>query len=266
MTPFSPHQMLSLSQLSWPQVKAALPMVEIAVLPAGSTEQHGPALALATDTAIAAGLAERIAARLYPRALLLPPLPFGVSPHHMSFPGTLTLSADTFQNVVFEIIQSLQAHGLQRVLVVNGHGGNQAPLHMVAARARQILGVKIAVMFWLDLVDDVIRQHVTSQNYGHACEVETSLAWFLNPGLVQPESLAAGQILPGAGKYADRRLRSDFGIPFRWEELTANGAFGDARKASAEFGALLSDAILDRTLTFLEDFMTETRAASNPMA
>ena len=258
---------LSLAQMSWPDVKAALPTVEVAVLPTGSTEQHGPALALITDTAIAAGLAERVAARLYPRTLLLPPLPVGVSPHHMSFPGTLTLTADTFQNLVFEVVQSLQAHGLKQVLIVNGHGGNQASLNIVATRVRHTLKMKIAVMFWLDLVDDVIRQHVTSEHYGHACEVETSLAWFLNPELVQEQSLAAGQMTAYAAKYTDRRMRSDFGVPFRWEELTSNGAFGDARKASVDFGAILCDAILERTVAFLEDFVAEpTKGTSHPVA
>lgn len=257
---------LSLAQMSWPDVKAALPMVEVAVLPTGSTEQHGPALALITDTAIAAGLAERVAARLYPRTLLLPPLPVGVSPHHMSFPGTLTLTADTFQNLVFEVVQSLQAHGLKQVLIVNGHGGNQASLNIVAARVRHTLKMKIAVMFWLDLVDDVIRQHVTSEHYGHACEVETSLAWFLNPELVQAQSLAAGQMTAYTAKYTDRRLRSDFGVPFRWEELTSNGAFGDARQASVDFGAILCGAIVERTVAFLEDFLPETaQGPSTPL-
>jgi len=254
---------LSLARMSWPDVKAALPRVEVAVLPTGSTEQHGPAMALATDTAIAYGLAERLAARLHPRALLLPPLPFGVSPHHMSFPGTLTLTAETFQAVVFEVIRSLQAHGLKRVLIVNGHGGNQTSLNLAVTKAQHTLGMKAAVMFWLDLVDDVIRQHVTSERYGHACEVETSLAWFLNPELVQVQSLAAGQMTAYSAKYTDRRVRSDFGVPFMWEELTTNGALGDARKASVELGAILCDAILERTVTFLRDFLTETTGPSN---
>jgi creatinine amidohydrolase len=261
MKPVSTSAVLSVAQMSWPEVKAALPMVELAVLPTGSTEQHGPALALITDTAIAAGLAQRVAARIYPRALLLPPLPVGVSPHHMSFPGTLTLTADTFQNLVFEVVESLQAHGLKQVLIVNGHGGNQASLNIVAARVRHTLKMKIAIMFWLDLVDDVIRQHVTSEQYGHACEVETSLAWFLNPELVQPQLLAVGQMTAYAAKYTDRRLRSDFGIPFRWEELTSNGAFGDGRKASVEFGAILCGAIVERTVAFLEDFLREKTQA-----
>lgn len=254
---------VSLANISWPDVKAALPTVELALLPTGSTEQHGPALALATDTAIASGLAERLAAGLYPRALLLPPLPFGVSAHHMSFPGTLTLTAETFQAVVFEVIQSLQVHGLKRVLIVNGHGGNQASLNIVAAKARHALHMKTAIMFWLDLVDDMIQQHVTSEQYGHACEVETSLVWFLNPELVQVQSLVAGQTTAYAAKYTDRRMRSDFGIPFMWEELTANGAFGDARKASVDFGAVLCDVILERTMSFVEDFLTEATGTSN---
>lgn len=253
----SAQSILSLSHMSWPEVKAALPAVEVALLPTGSTEQHGPALALATDSAVASGLAERLAARLYPRALLLPVLSFGVSPHHMSFPGTLTLTPKTFQAVVFEVIRSLQAHGLKRVLIVNGHGGNQASLNIVAAEARDTLKMKTAVMFWLDLVDDVIREHVSSERYGHACEVETSLAWYLKPDLVQPGSLAEGQMTAYSAKHTNRRAQSHFGVPFMWEELTANGAFGDARKASVDFGALLCEAAVGRTLAFLENFLAD---------
>lgn len=79
-----------LTHMSWPEVRSALETVRLAIIPTGSCEQHGPNMTLETDAAICYALAERLAQRLYPRALLAPLLPWGVSPHHMNFPGTIT--------------------------------------------------------------------------------------------------------------------------------------------------------------------------------
>src|SRR5690242_15451434 len=93
-----------LHEMTWPQAARALARAEVAILPVGSTEQHGPHLRLATDTAIAGQLARRLAEHLAPRAVVAPPIPLGVSYHHMDFPGSLTLSPETLQAVLVEVV------------------------------------------------------------------------------------------------------------------------------------------------------------------
>ena len=81
------EQAVFLTDMTWPEVKARLPKVRLAILPTGSMEQHGPHLTFETDIAIATELARRLALQHYPRVVVAPPLPVGMSNHHMNFPG-----------------------------------------------------------------------------------------------------------------------------------------------------------------------------------
>ncbi len=112
---------MRISEMSWMQVEAYLKSDDRCVVPLGSTEQHAY-ISLATD----AILSERVAAdAAEPLGIpVFPALAYGLTPHFMAYPGTVTLSTATYERVVVEILQSLRRHGFRRVLVVNGHGGN----------------------------------------------------------------------------------------------------------------------------------------------
>lgn len=122
---------VALARMTSPEAAEALAGADVALIPVGATEQHGPNMTLETDTAVAYQLALRIAAALHPRAVVSPPLPYGVSYHHMSFPGTKTLSPETFQAVVLEVVESLRQHGVERFFVMDGHAGNQGALDVL---------------------------------------------------------------------------------------------------------------------------------------
>ena len=98
------------------------------IVPTGSTEQHNEHLAMINDTASVTLIAQQAALKLYPSVMVATPVPVGISPHWMDRKGTLTLSKETFLAVVYEICESLKAHGVKSILVLNGHGGNVAPL------------------------------------------------------------------------------------------------------------------------------------------
>jgi hypothetical protein len=113
---------VALARMTWPEAAEALASAEVALVPVGATEQHGPNMSLETDTVVAYQLALRIATTLYPRVVVTPPLPYGVSYHHMHFAGTMTLSPETFQAVVLEVVLSLHRHGVERFFILDGHG------------------------------------------------------------------------------------------------------------------------------------------------
>src|SRR5688572_21542177 len=100
-----------LAELTWPEAKDAFAEAEVIVIPLGSNEQHGPGMTLATDITLATAVAVRVAERLRPRAIVAPSLPFGLSPHHMRFPGSITLQPATFSAVLFDVMRSLAQHG-----------------------------------------------------------------------------------------------------------------------------------------------------------
>ncbi len=112
--------------VGWPDLEEFLRTDDRAIVPVGSCEQHGRHLSFATDYLIPTEIARRVSART--RVPVTPPLCFGMSIHHMDFPGSITLSPDTFTAVVRDIVESLHRHGFRRLLILNGHGGNIATL------------------------------------------------------------------------------------------------------------------------------------------
>jgi creatinine amidohydrolase len=142
--PDDQHGAQALQQMTWPGARVALEQARLAIIPVGSTEQHGPHLRLSTDTVIAEQLALRLARAVAPHAVVAPPVPFGVSYHHLDFPGTLTLSPDTLQAVVTELVESLRRHGVEAFFLLTGHGGNEATLEVLATKLRFQRGVRVA--------------------------------------------------------------------------------------------------------------------------
>lgn len=248
--------MPELARLTWPEAGDALRRARLALLPVGSCEQHGPHLSLDTDLAVAEALARRLAADLGDDAVLCPPIPYGLSEHHLGFPGTLTLRPATFVGLVVEVAESLARWGLRRVLVVNGHGGNIDALRLAARTARRDHRVLVAAVMWAQLAADEIARRVTSPTYGHACEVETSVAMVLAPGSVRPDRI---------GEPARRSPPDPLTLPQRslvdrpvWlHEWTEDGALGDPRLAGEELGRAVVEAAYERALRFARAFASE---------
>ena len=127
-----------LSDLTHEEVAARLERPHVAILPTAATEQHGPHLPLDVDTrltgSICEGAAQAVAGEI--GVVIAPTLLFGISEHHMRFPGTLSLSPETFIAAAFELGTSLIRHGFDRLVLVNGHGGNVGALGVIAWRLR----------------------------------------------------------------------------------------------------------------------------------
>lgn len=246
--------MNELANMTTEEAREAFGRARLAVLPTGSLEQHGPHLPLDTDAAVADRLARKVVAELGDTAVLCPLLPYGLSEHHMGFAGTITLRAETYLAVIADILESLHEHGINRVLIVNGHGGNIAALHIAASKARRDLGMIVASAMWSIVAADVAASISTGGSYGHACEVETSLALSLMPERVRSDRLATN---------AERRSvdpRTDppaaiIDVPIWFDEWSDDGALGRPLDASPEAGRRLTDAFVDRVAPFARNLM-----------
>ena len=125
-------------RLSWPEMKAAIgrdPQPVVAI-PIGAVEDHGPHLPIDTDLRIVDEICERVAERAADRVVLLPAIPHGYDPHHMDFPGAITIGWDTFVRYCTDVGRSLAHHGFRRMLFLNGHGSNQ---NLVETAARLVM-------------------------------------------------------------------------------------------------------------------------------
>jgi len=242
-----------LAEMTWKEVVNMLPTVGAAIIPAGSLEQHGPHLSLQHDTASALYVSRAAAERLYPRVIVTPPINIGFSPFHMGFPGSLTLRHETLIELSLDIHASLKRHGIQKVVTVNGHGGNEKPLHIAARAARDRLNLTTAFLSHWDLLTPDVAILVEDKRLpGHAADYETSMALAAFPEGTRPEEIDR--------KYLER-LEEQF-APYQrfllrnFTEYSKTGVHtGDPTLATREKGLKFIETVVDGLAAFLEAFM-----------
>ncbi|MEM1508102.1 MAG: creatininase family protein [Candidatus Bathyarchaeia archaeon] len=220
--------------------------VKVAVIPTGSTEQHGPHLPLKTDTANVTYIVRKAAEILYPQVIVTPPVTVGFSPHHLGYPGSLTLRYETFIGIIFDLCESLKRHGISRVAIINGHGGNEPPGYLAARRVRDELNLKVIfVSYWNLIPRDLTNSLIESGNVpGHAGEFETSLALAIYPELISGA-------LPGAAKIS----RSIQGLISNTNEVLMDGYSDNPSLASAEKGKKIIEGAINGLASLLRDFI-----------
>lgn len=248
-----------LQELSWPQVRELQRADPIVIIPAGSIEQHGPHLPLEVDSRIAKKLAEAVARKLQGEiaVIVTPVINPGFSGEHMTFPGTLSLTPDTFMLVAREILLSLFEHKFNRFLFLNAHGGNEEALKLVAHTVRQQKDVLVAVSSYWQLAREEIQALRKSPGSGinHGGEEETSLMLFLQPDLVNME-VAKPNPLRWRSPYLSGTSTHDAAVVVgrRRSDIAPAGHNGDPTMASAEKGKLLFEAIVEAIAHFVRDF------------
>src|SRR5262249_20420508 len=147
----------------------------IVILPVGSLEQHGPHLPVEVDSLLGETVALKTARLIAAKepVVVLPCLWTGLSEHHMSFGGTVTLGFDTFFAVVREICQSVVRPGFKRLVLLNGHGGNENALRVAADELSPRLGVSIVQFtYWYAAAEPIARLLERQTALLHACEAE----------------------------------------------------------------------------------------------
>ena len=111
-------------EMTWPQIKEAAAQGRVAVVPVATIEDHGLHLPIDTDVRLCYAACDGAVALVPDKAVLVPPVNHGYSPHHMDFPGAITIGWETFMRYMLDVCKSLVAHGFHRILIVNGHGSN----------------------------------------------------------------------------------------------------------------------------------------------
>jgi creatinine amidohydrolase len=234
----------------------------VIVIAAATLEDHGHHLPIDTDVrlveAVTTGAVERFNAAGEARALLFPTQVHGYTPHHMDFPGTVTLRWDVFVESLLDQGRSLCRHGFDRILIVNGHGSN-APLVNMAARLINLEHPRAvcASSFYLqsERGQAAIARVRRSERGGmaHACELETSLYLALRPDLVQMDK--AVDEVPAS--YTENWWMdwSDGPLAFtpHWSALSRSGVTGAATLATAAAGRELLDAAQEEIAGFIAD-------------
>ena len=232
----------------------------VGVLNVGSCEQHSDYLPVGTDGLIGWRVIEAAAGRAKSKTVLLPPQWIGYSPHHRAFKGYLTLTQDTMFHYLFEVCKCAFDNGLQKLLIVNSHGGNQSCLQTVVNELGAQCGYRPLLVRYWDLIGDLVGQLRTSGpgGMGHAGEFETSLIQYLYPDLVHAERF--GQRPPAEGNryHGPDMFAKNAVYQFKnFDEYDKRGNIGQPQFATAEKGKAFFDAAAD-AIADLIDFYQQT--------
>ena len=251
-----------LEKMTFAEIEAALAEGRRdVVVPCGAVEQHGRHLPLDVDAVHAERLGQEVAARLG-TALVAPTIRVGISPHHMAFPGTISLQPDTFEAVYADYCRSLAAHGFRTVLCFSGHGGNFAPLAGMEQRLDDLVGPDCRVIVFSDLhgLIEVWRSAVADAGGspesvgGHADVAESSVYEHIRPGEVRADHLARGYTGPVDDAVLDRLFTG--GI----KALSETGVMGDPHGFSGAIG----EVCVQRVADMIAAHFAERMAAGSP--
>jgi creatinine amidohydrolase len=217
----------------------------IVILPVASLEQHGPHLPVEVDSMLGETVAVRAAAKIAGRGqavVVLPVLWTGLSEHHMSFGGTVTLNFQAFSGVVEGVCRSVLRHGFKRIVLLNAHGGNENALRTITDELTPKFGVPIVQFtYWYAAAVAIANILETQSGLQHACEAETSMMLALRPELVAMDraGMAKANITPDVTDVVG-------GGVYRWRTIGArssSGVIGNPEAATAEKGEQLLGAI-----------------------
>ena len=241
-----------LGNLTWLEAQEHLKKVDIALLPVGSIEQHGAHLPLDIDSFDAEFLAQEVAkACTEPRPLVLPLIPYGVSYHHEDFSGTISISPKTLSSLVYEVGISVAKHGVNKLVIINGHGGNTPSLQFAAQMINRDASIFTCVETGETSETDVIALTETPNDV-HAGEIETSTTLAIRPEVVR--SGKANRFIP---RFSSRYLNFSSKRSVEWYartvKISKTGVLGDPTKASSEKGKKMWSMIIARLVEFVED-------------
>ena len=234
-----------LAESTWKQVDPT--PYSIAVLPWGATEAHNYHLPYGTDNVQAERVAIRAAALAWARgarAVVLPTVPFGVNTTQLDIKLCLNMNPSTQLSLLGDLVASLDGQGIRKLVVVNGHGGND--FRQIIRELQPRTGVFLSTINWWSCVDV---KHFVTEPGDHAGEAETSAMMHLAPDLIGALADA------GPGRARASRLR---GIregwawaPRRWTQVTADTGIGDPSRSTPEKGEAYVAAAVERIAGFL---------------
>jgi creatinine amidohydrolase len=232
------------AEMTFPQLRQVPRQSVVLLAPIAACEQHSHHLPTITDTVLVTGVAEGVEERLRDEVLLLPTLWLGASAHHLRFGATLSAEVDTHVDILYDMLAPLLEDGYQRLLVLNGHGGNIDTMHMALRLLQPEYPAHIlsAASYW-ELAEKELAALATGPRkvMGHACEFETSMMLALRPELVRRD-----QIRDDPPKETPA-LRGLF-LADDMKQKTDHGAAGYPELATAEKGKAFLDAAIGRTV------------------
>jgi len=217
---------------------------QVAIIPIGSIEQHGPHLPISTDSDIVTEIARQLSEKK--NFLLLPTITYGVSFEHAPF-FNLSIKESTLRTVVIDLCKSLFANNIKTVFIINGHHGNLKPLRNIDAKLGEISKNKLRVFslsYW----------HFMQKEFDHAGFVETSLMLAISKN-VKMKLAKKGLVTDGMNQQQINNLGKLAAKSF--PKVTKNGIWGDPRKSTKKDGQMILEEIIENIGKKCQTCLTE---------
>jgi creatinine amidohydrolase/Fe(II)-dependent formamide hydrolase-like protein len=241
-----------LAELTWPEAEQRFRETDVALLPVGAVEQHGPHLPLDVDAFDAEWLAQQVAAACSdPKPLVLPVISYGVSYHHEDFAGTLSVRNETMAQLIYDVGMGVARCGVTKLIIVNGHGGNGPALAFAAQMINRDARIFTCVESG-ETSDVDVNQLAETDNDVHAGEIETSTTLALRPELVHRDR-AAPSVPRFSSRYLDFTNQRAVGWNAYTSRISPTGVMGDPTRADAEKGRKMWDVMVHNLVDFVED-------------
>ena len=242
-----------LSDLTWQEVKEAFEKGATVIVPIGSNEQHGPHMPINCDSYYVTQITSRVVKRLSDQMPIYrtPTVWTGYSPHHKSFPGTITLSLSTFLSMIYDICASLIHHNVRRLVLINGHGGNATLLRSVGSQIGDELNHSPMVLSYWDVIRDDWESFIEERpaGIGHSGETETSLRLFLAPDTIRQDALENAE-------FVAEDPSPHIAVAYQYEQfqdINSLGYTGHPKWGTAEKGERILHTIVERLSKLLLD-------------
>lgn len=262
LTQQTPLRLSDVTAADFARVAADKPVI---LLPLGSQEDHGPHLPMG-DFVLAGVLADRIAATarlLGVSAFVAPVMPYGVADFFASSPGAIAVSPAVFRGLLNDLLGGLIAQGLNRIVILNGHGGNVPVIYEVTLAIKNAGGPVIPNLYLWKLARAMMETRIAVERFGHGAEPLASLNAALRPDLVDFAPAAKAEPTHELGLPVSGFGTVDFAgfavdVPTEFQQVPDAAIRAAAPAASAELGQAVADELAAYGAAFLAHFVKVT--------
>ncbi|MFH1625627.1 MAG: creatininase family protein [Pseudomonadota bacterium] len=231
-----------IQEMTMPEFEAGLKKTRTVIIPIGTTEEHGPHLPLATDIIHLYEMVKEAARKT--DVFVAPPVYYGLCRSTSEHPGTITISGDTFRNLIKDIVRSLYAQQMRNFVIISGHAGGTHMSSLVEVGEtllNELVEANIAVVSLFELIGKESSDIIETEGDGHAGELETSLILHSKPQLVKGLAESSYPMIPSYFLVRDKR------------KYWPTGVWGNPKKASAEKGKTVFGIAVEKIVSLKEE-------------
>tara|TARA_B110000116_G_scaffold269517_1_gene285652 strand:- start:218 stop:1009 length:792 start_codon:yes stop_codon:yes gene_type:complete len=250
---------VNLGNYSWQEAANLVKSDPVIVVPVGAFEQHGKHLPLKVDQFLVGRVAEGAAKKAHKKDVkvyITPTIWTGYSPHHIDFPGTISIEIETLTNLIINVVESLIKNQFERILILNGHGGNSNIIKNVVQILRYKKNIYTSSANYWDFAMNEIKKWRLSEIGGinHACEMETSLMLSQEEKIVRKDKIEDNPLKRSNYTGLDLISGGQVSVAASFKELSNSGVIGSPSLANKERGDILFNKITDKVSDFFEEF------------